>query len=98
MVEGTVLFIRYVFNEWPFRKLYVEVPAFNLPQFRSARSLLVEEACFHDHEYHEGKWWHLHIFAIYPGVLLTRYPSLAKALMSQPWPATDIAEQSKSRP
>ncbi len=35
MVYGISLFLRYVFTNWPFEKLYMEVPEYNLAQFAS---------------------------------------------------------------
>ncbi|WP_153278485.1 hypothetical protein [Saccharothrix syringae] len=45
-LAGLALFFDYLFGGWPFRKLYLETPEFNLPRFASAvdRGFLVAEA------------------------------------------------------
>lgn len=35
-LAGLALFLDYLFGGWPFRKVYLETPEFNLPQFASA--------------------------------------------------------------
>jgi len=59
VLEGMVLFIRYLFWYWPLRKLYFEMPEFNLEQFRGAvrAGLLVEEARLTDCVYLHNRFW-----------------------------------------
>lgn len=65
VIEGCLLFLRYVFATWPFRKLYAEVPGFNLTQFQSAiGSYLKEEAVLEEHDYHDGAYWPLYILSL----------------------------------
>lgn len=67
VLEAAMLFVRYVFAHFPLRKLYVEAPAFNLPQFASAASegLLVEEGRLRDHQYFDNRYWDKVIYALY---------------------------------
>ena len=63
--EAGVLFLDYVFETWEFRKLYMEVPQYNLSQIHSATTrLFVEEGRFKDHIYTGGRTWDQHILSI----------------------------------
>ena len=65
LLGATALLIEHVFAGWPFRKLYFDVPAFNLSQFRSATNeLLREEARFEEYLYMAGRFWDLHVLSI----------------------------------
>jgi len=63
-VEAGVLFVSYLFQTWPFNKLFLEVPAFNLPQVRSLTDHLVREATIPQHQYFAHEYHDLHIFSI----------------------------------
>jgi RimJ/RimL family protein N-acetyltransferase/acyl carrier protein len=66
MIEGTRLFIEYLFRSFSFRKLYLETPEFNLDPFLSGKgSFFVEEGILREHELHMERWWDLYIFALY---------------------------------
>ncbi len=68
MLEGVVLFIDYVLSTWQFRKLYMDVPAFNLDQIGSGIGrLLEEEGRLKDHLWLNGQFWDLHLLAITRG-------------------------------
>jgi RimJ/RimL family protein N-acetyltransferase/acyl carrier protein len=56
--EPVRIFLDYLFDVWPFHKLYLELPEFNLPQFASAagRGLHVE-ARMRNHHYYQGRRW-----------------------------------------
>lgn len=57
-LEALLLFIEHTFSAFSFRKLYFEVPAFNLGQFASAIGrALEEEGRLRDHEWYGGAWW-----------------------------------------
>jgi len=66
-LEGVVLALRYLFVCWPFRKVYLEAPEFNVPQFASAvaSGVLVEEGRLRAHRYFDGRYWDYLTFAIY---------------------------------
>lgn len=66
MMEGVSLFVTHVLSTWQFRKLYVEVPAYNVGSFGSAiGSVLHQEGTLRHHEYHAGQYWDLLLLAIY---------------------------------
>jgi RimJ/RimL family protein N-acetyltransferase len=53
-----LLFVDHVFGAFNFRKLYFEVPAFNLGQFGTAiGKALEEEGRLRDHEWFDGRYW-----------------------------------------
>lgn len=66
VTEGLSYFIEYLFQTWNFRKLYAEIPAYNLDQIVDDMSLLLrEEGRLIEHEYHADRWWDLVMLAIY---------------------------------
>lgn len=66
VIEGTVLFVDYLFDVFPFRKLYAEVLSVNLPAFASAVGrYLVEEGRLREHERYGEGYCDLHTFAVY---------------------------------
>ena len=66
-VEAMWLFAKYCFAAWPLRKLYMEVPEFNLKQFKHAVGrYLHEEACLKADDYCAGRLWDTYILALYP--------------------------------
>jgi RimJ/RimL family protein N-acetyltransferase len=61
------LFITYLFTTWPFRKLYAELPQYNLPMLGNRIGhLLREEGRLKEHTYYNGRWWDQVIVALYP--------------------------------
>ncbi|SNQ50638.1 Acetyltransferase, ribosomal protein N-acetylase [Frankia canadensis] len=70
-VEALDLFVRYIFDIWPFRKLYFEVPEFNYPQFagadraNSADGSLILEGRLRRHDFYRGRYWDRLILAVY---------------------------------
>jgi RimJ/RimL family protein N-acetyltransferase len=63
--EGLLLFINYAFETWPLRKIYVESLSGNVGQFQSTIGrFLVEEARFSEHEFANGAFEDLHVFAL----------------------------------
>jgi hypothetical protein len=66
VLEATTLFIQYCFDNWGYRKLYVDVPEYNLEQFHSALGRhFHEEGHLVDHDYWQGRHWGLLTFALY---------------------------------
>ncbi len=64
-LEGLAVFVAYVFNCWDFRKLYVEIPGFNMGQFTDFLGRhLKEEGRLTEHTHLNGKYWDQHIFAL----------------------------------
>jgi RimJ/RimL family protein N-acetyltransferase len=65
-VEAMVLFIHYLFGTWNFRKLYMELPEYNLEWMANRVGKgLVEEGRLRQHFYYAGRWWDKLILAIY---------------------------------
>ena len=63
--EGFLLFANYLFSVWDFRKIYVEIPAFNVGQAVARDSELFEvEAHFKDHHYYDGRYWDKYVWAL----------------------------------
>lgn len=66
MMAGAALFLDYTFTCWPFRKLYAELPEYNLPQFAAASgTLLEEEGRLRDHVFYDGRYWDVLILSLY---------------------------------
>ncbi len=65
-IRGVFLLFDYLFKGWNFRKIYLEVPAFNLEQFTSAATdgLFVEEGRLHEYTYLDGEFWDLVFLAL----------------------------------
>jgi len=64
--DAMVLFVNYVFSNWPFRNLYGEQLALNFDRFASAEGrVFVEEGRMRAHEFHAGKYWDVIISALY---------------------------------
>ena len=66
LVEASLVFLRYCYTLWNLRKVYLELPEYNLPQFGSGlRGLMRQEAKLTDHTYYGGRYWDRIILAIY---------------------------------
>jgi RimJ/RimL family protein N-acetyltransferase len=65
-IESMALFINYLFNIWPFRKLYFESIEYNIYQFKSGfNDLFHQEARYKSHIFHQGFYWDMIVGAIY---------------------------------
>lgn len=65
-VLAVALFIEYLFKIHPMRKLYMEVPGWNMSQISSGLGTYFhEEARLRKHEYYSGKYWDKHVLAVY---------------------------------
>ncbi|HTU14214.1 MAG TPA: GNAT family protein [Solirubrobacterales bacterium] len=65
MILGIVMFINYVFSCWNFRKLYMEVPEYNLPQFSSRIDrYFTVEGTLREHIYSVGRYWDQFILSV----------------------------------
>ena len=57
--------VSHLFSTWPFRKLYFEIPAFNLPAFRAGLDAYLHvEARFRDHTFTNGRYWDSYVAAL----------------------------------
>jgi RimJ/RimL family protein N-acetyltransferase len=64
--RAVALFVRYLFQTQPLRKLYLEVPGYNWEQVRSGQGRLFQvEGVMRDHEYFAGRYWDRYLCAIY---------------------------------
>ncbi len=65
-VIATVLLQRWLFRNLPLRKIYHDVYAYNEAVVRMHRKLgFVEEAVLRGDRYWNGRYWDLHMFALY---------------------------------
>jgi RimJ/RimL family protein N-acetyltransferase len=65
--QTVALFVRYLFQAFPLRKLYLEIPGFNWPQMRSGEGRLFQiEGVLREHHYYAGRLWDQYLCAIYP--------------------------------
>ena len=66
MFEGMFFFFEHLFRTWGFRKLYVEVPGYNLPTvYGGDQTLFTEEGRLVRHERFDDQWWDLEIGALW---------------------------------
>lgn len=66
LAEAGLVFLRYLFDTWNFRKLYAEMPDFNAPRFGTVLgSLMKEEGRLVAHHYLRGEFWDNVTYAIY---------------------------------
>jgi hypothetical protein len=58
-MSAVAIFFDYLFGGWPFRKLYLETPEFNVPQFASVidRGLMSVEARLREFVFLSGRYW-----------------------------------------
>lgn len=81
-VMGAVLLIEYAFTCWAFRKLYMELPAYNLDQIGPGFGrMLVEEGRLRGHMYYGGCWWDKVVLALYRHTWEERSARLLKAAL-----------------
>lgn len=60
VMRGVMMLFDYLFKGWPFRKLYLEVPAYNLEQFESAlTAVFTEEGRLSSYTFLDGEYWDL---------------------------------------
>jgi RimJ/RimL family protein N-acetyltransferase len=64
-IEAVDLFLGYLFACYRLRKLYFEVPEYNLAQFASALTWFRDEGTLVDHTYFDGRLWDRKILALY---------------------------------
>jgi RimJ/RimL family protein N-acetyltransferase len=73
IILGLAIFLRYVFCCWNFRKLYMQLPEYNYPQFASAEGRYFEiEGRLRDHFFHTGQYWDQLTLALYRDNWLAR--------------------------
>ena len=77
---GTGLLIDHAFDLWNLRKIYFEVPEYNLDQLGGLAKLTVEEGRLRDHEEMHGRHWDHFIYALYQ----ERWPEISQRLLGLP--------------
>ena len=87
-LEATAVLLAYLFESFPFRKVYLEVIEFNYERLASgAESFFHVEGCQRDHEFHFGRYWHQYVLAIYrdefADVLARVAPDLAATIAAR---------------
>ncbi len=64
-LEMVGLFLRYCFDSWPLRQIYMEMLEFNYERIAAGRGRLFEvEGCLKEHEFLDGKYWHKYFLTI----------------------------------
>jgi RimJ/RimL family protein N-acetyltransferase len=64
-IEGSLLFLNYLFSTWRLRKIYIETTEEGLDQFRSGAEILHEEGRLVEHEYFNGRYIDRLTYAMY---------------------------------
>jgi hypothetical protein len=68
-LEGLSLLLEYCFAGWDFRKVYLEVGEYNLPQFESVIGrFATEEGRLRSHLFLDWNWWDLVTLAVWRDV------------------------------
>jgi RimJ/RimL family protein N-acetyltransferase len=63
--EAAALLLGYAFSIWPLRKVYFEVPEYNMPSLASAiGGPLLEEGVLAEHVFHGGRYWDMHLLSV----------------------------------
>jgi acyl carrier protein len=64
--EASVLFVNWIFTNFSYRKLYSEALDYTVESFQSSVGRFFhEEGVLRAHEYYQGRYWDLHILALY---------------------------------
>lgn len=65
VARGILMSIDYAFRGWKFRKVYLEVPEYNLKQFGSAVGKIFDsEAVLSEYVYFDERYWDMHFLAV----------------------------------
>lgn len=64
-LEAIGMFVDYLFQNWTFRKIYVETTEFSAADFASAAKVLFEEeGRLREHQYFQGRYWDFIYYAL----------------------------------
>jgi hypothetical protein len=64
-LEGTLLFLSYLFEHWPLQKVYFEIPEYNLGLVEGLDGAALDrEGRLTNHYYYGGRHWDLYVFAL----------------------------------
>lgn len=77
MIDGALLFLGYLFERFPIRQVYLEVPAHNLPLVMplTDNGFLVEVARYPDHVWSPSGFEALHVYVLHRARWLERAPA-----------------------
>lgn len=79
-MEGILIFVDYLFQNWNFRKVYAETPEFSATQFASGvGTFFEEEGRLTQHQYYQGKYWDYITYAL----TRERWETHGKAALNQ---------------
>jgi len=80
-VEAFLLFVRHLFATYRLRKLYMDVPEYNLrPLERAIGSAFLVEGRLRDHTYSQGQYWDRIYLAVYPDRVQHLYATLLRGV------------------
>lgn len=86
-IESVVLFLRYLFATWALRKVYLDVPEFNLASMMAGvGTILHEEGRLREHTHYAGRYWDRVTLAVYRTELETCSFPLRRSGRSRPQP------------
>lgn len=89
-MEAVFLLIDMLFQTWNFRKIYIESLEFNVSSFWSGAGRLFQvEGCLRDHEFHDGRYWHMYLLAIYRDEWIQASAQVLPRTQGQPVVAAD---------
>jgi RimJ/RimL family protein N-acetyltransferase len=72
IARGMHLFLHEIFMRWPLRKLYAEIPEYNVQSLASAtRAVGSREAVVQDRENYGGRFWDVEIWSVTRDEFLT---------------------------
>ncbi len=73
-IEAAELFVDYIFATYNLRKLYLEVPEYNLGSMAyGVGGILKEEGVLRGHTYFRGQYWDRHLLALYRDEFLSSH-------------------------
>jgi RimJ/RimL family protein N-acetyltransferase len=79
-IEAIYMTLRYGFEVFNLRKIYIEFPEFNMAQFkRSIGSIFKIEATLREHHWYADTYWDYHICALYRPALAAYSRRLERA-------------------
>jgi RimJ/RimL family protein N-acetyltransferase/aryl carrier-like protein len=65
--EIVEVFSRHLFQVFPLRKIYLEIPGYNWPQMRGGEGRYFRvEGVLPEHVYYAGRYWEQYVCAVYP--------------------------------
>jgi RimJ/RimL family protein N-acetyltransferase len=89
--EAFLLFVAYLFSTWNLRKVYVEIPEYQLGAIRNhVGGVLVQEGRLRAHHYYDQQRWDQLLFAIYRDRFLELQRAIASAGWERAFPGEEV--------